>query len=99
MEEPVAEHLIEKGAGGLSQQLVDPVPGGRQRRTVVNADTRNPLQGQHAAAGALPIDSRNAKVRVAGKIPCKFRGRRCLEAQVHLEPHHLGQGLHHFDRL
>ena len=99
MKEAVAEHLVKKRPGGLDRQIFDPVPGGRQRRAVVDPNPGDPFQCQHAAAGARPIDPRHAKIRVPGEILGELRGRGCLEAQVHLEPHHVGQYLHDLDRF
>ncbi len=95
----VAEHLIEKGAGGFCQQLVDAVPGGEQRGAVVDADAGDPRQRQHPAAGALPVDLRHAKARIAGEIFGELGPGRGLEAQIHLESDHFGQGLNDLDRL
>ncbi len=99
VKEAVAEHLVEKGAGGLGQQLVDAVPDGNQRGTVVGANAGDPLEGQHAAAGALPIDPRHAKAGIAGKVFAELGRGRGFEAQIHLETDHFGQGLHDLDRL
>ena len=73
--------------------------GGDQRRAIVDADPGYPLQCQHAAAGAPPIDPRHAKIRVAGEILGELRGGGGLEAQIHLEPNDLGQHLYHLDGL
>jgi len=75
------------------------VPGGRQRCAVVDAHPGDPLQCQHAAAGAQPIDPWHAKTGIPGEILGELRGRGRLEAQIHLEFHDLGQGLHDLDRL
>jgi hypothetical protein len=99
MKEAVAEHLVKERPGGLGRQIFDPVPGGHQRRAVVDAHPGDPFQCQHAAAGARPIDPRHAKIRVPDEILGELRGRGCLEAQVHLEPHHVGQHLHDLDRF
>ena len=53
---------------------------------------RRPARGSAPAPGALPIDLRHAKGRVAGEILAQFGGGRRLEAQIHLEPHRLRPG-------
>jgi hypothetical protein len=70
-----------------------------QRRAIIDADPGNPLQCQHAAAGAPPIDPRHAKIRVAGEILGELRGGGGLKTQVHFELNDLGQHLDHLDRL
>ena len=83
----------------MAQEIVDAVPGGEQSGAVVDADAGYPRQCQHAVSGALPIDPRHAKTRVAGKVFGQLRPGRGLEAQIHLEADHLGQGLDDFDRF
>ena len=39
------------------------------------------------------------EVRVPGEILGELRGRGRLQPQIHFEPDHLGERLHHFDRL
>ncbi len=75
------------------------VPGSEKRRLVVDADPGYPLERQDGAAGAQPIDPRHMEVRVPGEILGELRGRGSLQAQIHLEPDHLGERLHHLDRL
>ena len=99
VEKAVAKHLVEKCAGRFGQEILDRVPGGDQRRAIIDADSGDPLQCQHAAAGAPPIDFGHAKIRIAGEIFGELRGGGRLKTQIHLELHHLGQGLHHLDRL
>ena len=65
MEKAVAEHLVEEGSAALRNRSSMRVPGGDQRRAVVDADARDPLERQHGAAGAPPIDPRHAEVGIA----------------------------------
>lgn len=99
MKKTVAKYLVEEGSGGLAQQIFDAVPGGEKRRFVVDADSVYPLERQDGAAGAQPIDPRHTKVRVPGEIPGELRGCGSLHPQVHFDPDHLGERLHHLDRL
>ncbi len=57
MEKAVAEYLVEERVGRLAQDILDPVPGGEERGAVVDADAGDPLDRQHGAARAQPIDA------------------------------------------
>ncbi len=85
MEKAVAEHLLEKRVGCFAQQIVDRMTAGDERLAVIDPDPGDAFGGQHGAAGALPIDLRHAKSRVAGEILGKLGSGGRLEAQVHLE--------------
>ena len=86
VKEAVAEHLVEERARPpCCSSAIDIVPGGEQRRAVVDPDAGDALGGQHRAPGAPPIDPRHAKARVAGEILGELGGGRRLEAQIHLE--------------
>ena len=98
VKEAVAKHLVEDRAGRLFDNRVEVVAGGDQRLALVDGDALDAFEGQHAAGGAPPIDLGNAEALVSGKILAQLRGRRRLEAQVHLDRHRLGQRPHHLDR-
>ena len=68
MEEAVAEHLVEEGLGALLHDLVRIVAGRQQRLAVADRDAVDPLQGQHALGGAVPVDGRRAIARIVGEV-------------------------------
>ena len=99
MEEAVAEHLIEKSGGRLAKEVLDPVPGGEDRGAVIDVDPAYPLQCQHGAAGAQPIDPGHPEIRVAGEILAELSGRGSLEPQIHFNPDDFGQCPNNLDRF
>ena len=62
-------------------------------------DAVDALKGQHALGSAIPVDGRRAIVGIVGKVLAELLGRRRLHAQVHLDPHDVGEGAHRIDRL
>src|SRR5215472_2633355 len=85
MKKTIAEDLVEKGASCLVQQIVDTVTDRDECRAIIDADTGDTFQCQHAPTGAPPIDLRHPEIRVASKILSELRSRGRLKAQVHLE--------------
>ncbi len=99
MEKAVAEHLLEERIGRVAQEILDRMAGGDESLAVVDPDAGDALGGQDRAAGALPIDLRHAKSRVAREILAELGGGGRLEAQIHLEIDRLREGLDDLDRL
>ena len=87
VEEAVAEHLLEEALGGACARIRSgSKPAAISAVALVRGDAADPLQGQHPARGALPVDPRHAKALVLGEVLGELRGGRRLEPQVHLEP-------------
>ena len=60
---PSRNTWLKNAAGGVAQQVGDRWPAASERGAVVDPDAGDPLDGQHGAAGAQPIDPRHAKSR------------------------------------
>ena len=99
MEEAVAEHLIEEGLGALLHDGVGIVAGGDDGVAVADRNAVDALQRHHALGGAVPVDGRRAIARIVGEILAQLLGRGGLHAQIHLDPHDVGEGAHRIDRL
>ena len=98
MEEAVPEDLVEEGAGRLAQHVVRVVAGRDQGVALVDRDTLDPLQREHAPAGALPVHRRHQEAGILGEVLAQLGGRGGLEAEVHLHHHALREGADHLDR-
>ena len=99
VEEAVAEHLLEEALGRAREDLVGIEARRDQRGALVGGDPADPLERQHPARGALPVDPRHAEALVAREVLGELGGGGRLEAQVHLEPGPEREGLDHLDRL
>ena len=98
MEEAVAEHLVEEGLGGLAHDDVGIVAGGDDGVAVADRDAVDPLLGHHPLRGAVPVDRRRAIVGIVAEVLAQLLRGGGFHAQVHLDPHHVGEGLDRFDR-
>ncbi len=59
----------------------------------------DPFHRQHFARGAVPVDLRRAKIRVAFEVLAVFGRRRRLQAKIHLHAHRTRQRLDDLHRL
>ncbi len=99
MEEAVAEHLIEERLGALLHDHVGIVACRDDGVAIADRRAVDTLQGQHALGRAIPVDGGRAIARFVAEILAQLLGRCRLHAQVHLDAHHVGEGLDRFDRL
>ena len=84
---PSRNTCLKKAAAAFSQIARTSSPAASSAARSSMRMPRDPLQGQHLARGAAPIDARHAKARIAGEILAELRGRGRLEAQIHLDAH------------
>ena len=96
---PSRNTCLKKLSAARGEDLVGIEAGRDQRGALVGGDAADPLERQHPARGALPVDPRHAEALVAGEVLGELGGGRGLEAQVHLEPGPEREGLDHLDRL
>ena len=73
-------------------------PAARSAVDIGHLDAVDPLQGQHVAAGALPVDRRHAEAGIVRGVLAEFGKRGSLQPQVHLDLGGLGERLRHLDR-
>ena len=97
VEEAVTEHLVEERLGRLLHNEVGIVAGGDDGVAVADRNAVDPLKGQHALGGAVPVDRGRAVAGIVGEVLAQFLGRRGLHAQVHLDPHNVGKSAHRMD--
>ena len=95
---PSRKTWLKKAPAALPSTLARVVPGGDQGVALVDGDALDPLQREHAAAGAPPVHRRHQEAGVLGEVLAQLGSRRGLEAEVHLHHHTLGEGADHLDR-
>ena len=94
VEEAVAEHLVEERLGALLHDGVGIVAGGDDGVAVADRDAVDPLERQHALGGAVPVDGGRAVAGIVGEVLAQLLGGGRLHAQIHLDPHDVGEGAH-----
>ena len=99
MEEAVAEHLVEERLGAFAHDGVGIVAGRDDGVAVADRRADHALERQHAPRRAVPVDGGRAIVGIVGEVLVQLLGRRRLHAQIHLDPHHLGEGVDQLDGL
>ena len=99
VKEAVAEHLIEERFGADLHDDVGIVARRLDGSAVTDWDAVDPLQRQHPLGGSIPVDGGGAIARIVDEVQAQLLGRGGLHAQVHLDPHHVGEGAHRIDRL
>ena len=73
--------------------------GGDDGVAVADRNAVDALQRQHALGGAVPVDGGRAIAGIVGEVLAQLLGGRGLHAQVHLDPHDVGEGAHRIDGL
>ena len=84
VEEPAADRLGEERQHQPAGELRQVVPGGLERGDVADLDAVDPLDRQHPAVGAVPVDRGDAVALEALHRLGQLGGRGGLAAQVEL---------------
>ena len=99
MEEAIAEDLVEKGPGRRFGNLADVMSGSTQRLDIINADSLDPLDDEHAGGGVLEIDPRHGDAGIVGHVLRQLAGGGGLEPQIELHRGDLGELVDSGDEL
>ena len=93
VEEPISKDLQEKGFRCLAHDCLKIMARRDKFIEIMHRDSGNPLGGQDAAPGPLPIDCRDDIHRVVFEVAMQFRCGRAFHAQIHLPAQAFGEGL------
>ena len=85
VEEAVAHGVAQEGLQHAMAQRRHVVPLARDAGHVGQRNAVDPLQSQHLAGSAVPVDQRRMKIRVFGDIVAKLRSRRRLQTEIGFE--------------
>ena len=99
VKEAVAEHHGEERGRRLANEIARLDAGGENALLVVDRQAADAFGGQHAPAGARPVDARHPEVFVAGEVLGQLRRRRRFEPQIHLELDRFMQAADDLDRM
>ena len=75
------------------------VAGGDDGVAVADRNAVDPLEREHALGGAVPVDGGRAIAGIVGEVLAQLLGGGGFHAQVHLDPHDVGEGAHRIDGL
>jgi hypothetical protein len=65
---------------------------------VAEPDTVDPLQREHFARRAVPVDLRNAKIGILARVLGHLGSRRGLKPKIHFDRNRTGKRGHDLDR-
>ena len=85
VKETVPHRMTQEVLDDLFGKFLEIVAGGAQRIDVVHLDAVDPLHRKDVATGALPIDLRDPKTGIVGRVFAHLRERGGLEPQIHLD--------------
>ncbi len=84
VEEAVDHRLAEEGADEDRGKRIAIVAGRDQRLAVVELDSVEPFEGEHAPGGSAPVDLRHIIGGLGDHVLAKLRSRSCFALEVQL---------------
>lgn len=96
VEEAIPQRMTQEALHDLAAEIRQVDIGGGEALMIVQRDAIDPFHRQHAMRRAIPIDGRDAEVRIVAGVFGHLRQGRSLEPQIHL---HRDRARHRVDDL
>ena len=92
VEEAVAQRVAQEGLDHRARQRLEIEAGGVEPRAVGERDAVDPVEREHGARGAVPVDRRHAEIGIVAGVLRHLGERGGFEPQVHLDGDRCGAG-------
>ncbi len=95
VEEAVAQRMAQERLQQSAPEMFEVEARGHEARAVGQRRGADPFEGEHVLGGAVPVDRRDAEIRIVPGVVRHLGDRRGLEAEIHFDRDRTREGIDH----